>query len=262
MTLTLGTGPFGRSTGGRFNFDLDGASPAHRLFLQPYGLRVRAAVAGTIVLDSDRVQLLHETGIPPRIYAPLEDFRSDLLEPTATSTHCPFKGDASYWSLRLGGRVVEDAVWAYPSPLDGSSWLAGLAALDPAHVDAWFVEGDRAVGGIKDPYHRVDVFAASRAVEVVIGETVVARSVRAKLLAETGLPARVYVPAVDLIAPAGPGSGRRTVCPYKGEASYWTVAGIEDVAWSYELPLAEASAIQGHWCFDDSRPDVHVRSIG
>ncbi|MBF6620651.1 MAG: hypothetical protein ITG02_10535, partial [Patulibacter sp.] len=60
MSLTLGSGPFGRDTG-RCNFDLAAVSPAHRLFLQPYGLRIRASIAGTIVLDTDRAQLLHET---------------------------------------------------------------------------------------------------------------------------------------------------------------------------------------------------------
>ena len=76
-------------------------------------------------------------------------------------------------------------------------------------------------------------------VEVRIGGTLVARSQHARIVAETGLPPVAYLPAVDLLAAAGPGSGQVTVCPYKGEASYWTVAGETDVAWSYELPLAE-----------------------
>jgi uncharacterized protein (DUF427 family) len=258
MTLTLGTGPLGR-TDGQFNFDLAGVSPAHRLYLQPYGLRVRAAVAGTMVLDTQDAQLLHETGIPPRVYAPLQDFRTDLLTRTGTSTHCPFKGDASYWSLATGDATVPDAVWGYESPLAPATWLEGLAAVDPAHVEAWFVEEDRAIGGIKDPYHRVDVFSASRTVEVLIHGEVVARSARAMLLAETGLPVRPYLPSIDVQVVAAHGSGLRTVCPYKGEASYWTVAGVQDVAWSYELPLAEAAAIQGHWAFDDAKDGVEVR---
>ncbi|MGE4427436.1 MAG: DUF427 domain-containing protein [Solirubrobacteraceae bacterium] len=257
MTLTLGTGPLGR-TDGHFNFDLAGASPAHRLFAQPYGLRVRATIAGTTVLDSDGAVLVHETGIPPRVYVPQADIHAALLERSDTSTHCPFKGDASYWSLTVDGRTIADAVWAYEAPRPESAWLAGLAALDPAHVDAWFVEGDRVVGGLRDPYHRVDTFAASRPVTVEIAGTVVARSERARLLAETGLPVRVYLPSVDVVVPVRPGSGRRTVCPYKGEATYWTVAARTDVAWSYELPLAEAAGVQGHLAFDDA-DDVVVR---
>lgn len=258
MSLTLGSGPFGRDAG-RFNFDLAASSPAHRLFLQPYGLRVRASIAGTIVLDTDRAQLLHETGIPPRVYAPLEDFRTELLTRTATSTRCPFKGDASYWTVTVGDRVRADALWGYEDPIPAATWLRGLAAPDPNQVDAWFVESERAVGGIKDPYHRVDVFTASRPVEVRIDGALVARSAHARILAETGLRPVVYLPAVDLLAAAGPGTGRVTVCPYKGEASYWTVAGVPDVAWSYELPLAEAAAIQGCWAFDTTRDGVDVR---
>lgn len=258
MSLTMGTGPLGR-TDGHYNFDLEAASPAHRLFLQPYGLQLRASVGGTIVLDSFRAQLLYETGIPPRVYAPLDDFRRDLFERSDTATHCPFKGDASYWTIQAHAGAVTDAVWGYEKPLPEASWLRGLGALDPAHVDAWFVEEERVVGGPKDPYHRVDVFTASRPVEVRIWGQLVARSGHAKLLAETGLPPRPYLPAIALQVPASPGSGLRTVCPYKGEASYWTVAGVGDVAWSYELPLVEAAAVQGHWAFDDSKDGVEVR---
>lgn len=258
MTLTLGSGPLGRGDG-RFNFDLKGASPAHRLFLQPYGLRVRASVRGTIVLDTLRASLLHETGIGPRLYAPLGDFRDELLLPTETSTHCPFKGDASYWSLTVEGATIPDAVWGYEHPLEPASWLQGLAALDPSIVDGWFVEDEHATGGLRDPYHRVDVWATSRPVEVLIDGDVVARSTSARLVAETGLAPRAYLPVVDVIAPAGAGSGLRTVCPYKGEASYWTVAGREDVAWSYEYPLAECAAARGLWSFDDSQDGVEIR---
>ncbi|WP_026911116.1 DUF427 domain-containing protein [Patulibacter minatonensis] len=258
MTLTLGTGPLGRADGA-FNFDLKGASPAHRLYMQPYGPRVRASVRGTIVLDTLDAQLLHETGIPPRLYAPKGDFRVEALTPTDTSTHCPFKGDASYWSLDVAGETLPDAVWAYETPIAESAWLDGYAAIDPSLVDAWFVEDDRATGGIRDPYHRVDVWATSRPVEVLIDGEVVAASTGAKIVQETGLAPRAYLPSVDVVAPWGAGSGLRTVCPYKGEASYWTVAGHEDVAWSYEYPLAECAAARGLWSFDDSKDGVEVR---
>ncbi len=260
MSLTMGSGPFGRSAG-RYNFDLGAASPAHQLYLHPYGLRIRAAVAGTIVLDTVAAQLLYETGLPPRVYAPFEDFREGSLVPTETSTHCPFKGDASYWTVAVNGRDAVDAVWGYEDPTADAAWLRGLAAPDPQQVDAWFVEDDRAVGGIKDPFHRVDVHMSSRPVEVRIAGQLVARSRRARILAETGLPPVAYVPAVEMLVACVPGGRQRTVCPYKGEASYWTVAGATDVAWSYELPLAEAAAIQGCWAFDTTREGVDVRLV-
>ena len=79
---------------------------------------------------------------------------------------------------------------------------------------------------------------------------VVARSERPKLLFETGLPARVYVPRADVAAGVLAPAEKRTVCGYKGEASYWSVAGVADAAWSYEAPLPEAIKVQGHVAFD------------
>src|SRR5829696_10394681 len=112
MTLTLGTGPLGSKPSGDFNFDWDGA-PAHRLYFEPYPRRVRALVDDRIVLDSLRGRLLFESNLPPRLYVPLGDLDASLLEPSDATSHCPFKGDASYRSLRVGDRLVEDAVWAY-----------------------------------------------------------------------------------------------------------------------------------------------------
>jgi uncharacterized protein (DUF427 family) len=253
MSLTLGSGPLAGRPAGDFNFDLDGA-PQHRIYFEAYPPRLRALVGDRVVLDSVRGRLLHETGIPPRVYVPLEDLDPALLERTATTTHCPFKGDASYWTLRVDGRVLDDAVWAYEQPLPAAQWLAGYASLYWGKVDAWFVEDERVYGHLRDPYHRVDVHETSRAARVRVGDTVIAETTRAKLLFETGLPARIYVPGADLAGGLLSPAPRRTVCPYKGEASYWhlTVDGrrIEEAAWSYEAPLPDAIKVQGHVCFD------------
>jgi uncharacterized protein (DUF427 family) len=259
MSLSIGTGPLAGSPAGAFNFDLAAASPAHRIYFADDERRHRAVVGDDVVLDTTRAKLLYETGIPPRIYAPLEDFPERFRTPTDTSTHCPFKGDAAYWTIRAGGRALPDALWAYPDPLPDAWWLAGYGCLYADKVDAWFVEDDRAVGHPRDPFHRVDVHDSSRAVVVRIGGEEVARSPRPRLVFETGLPLRVYVPPADVRAGAVvPGSGKRTVCPYKGEASYWTVNGVEDAAWSYELPLADAARAAGHLAFDTSIDGVEV----
>jgi uncharacterized protein (DUF427 family) len=261
VSLTLGTGPLAGRPGGEFNFDLSGA-PAHRIFFEAYAPRLRALVGDRVVLDSSRARLLHETGIPPRVYVPLEDLDAALLERTATTTHCPFKGDASYWTLRVGDRVEPDAVWAYEDPLPAAGWLAGHASLYWERADAWLVEDERVPSTLRDPYHRVDVHETSRGARVRVDGTLVAATDRAKLLSETGLPARVYVPAGDVAPGVLTPSPKRTTCPYKGEASYWhaTVDGrrIEDAAWSYELPLAEAAAIAGHVCFDGEGAETEL----
>jgi uncharacterized protein (DUF427 family) len=261
MSLTMGSGPLATKPGGDFNFGWDGA-PAHRLFFEPYPRRLRALVGDRVVLDSLRAHLLHESNLPPRVYVPLEDIDARLLERTRTRTHCPFKGDATYWTLRVGDRVLDDAVWGYEQPLDAAPWLAGQASLYWDRADAWFCEDERLFGHLPDPYHRVDVFEASRAVRVRVGGTVVAESTRAKLLYETGLPTRVYVPGADVAPGVLARAERRTACPYKGEASYWDVRGgdtvVADGAWSYETPLLESLAVARHVSFDGEGIEVEV----
>ena len=260
MSLSLGTGPLAGSPAGAFNFDLAAAAPPHRIYFADEPRRVRAIVGDTVVLDTTGAKLLYETGIHPVVYAPLSDYRQDLLTRTDTSTHCPFKGDASYWTLRVNGREVPDALWAYEDPLPQAAWLQGYGALYWRKLDAWFVEDERIVGRLRDPFHRVDVHDSSRPVTVFAGGERVAHSDRPKVLYETGLPLRIYVPPADIEPGAvTAGSGKRTICPYKGEATYWTVNGIEDGAWSYELPLAEAARAAGHLSFDTAVEGIEVQ---
>ena len=242
MTLTSGGGPLSTPGPEEVNYAVDG--PAHRLFMHPFPRRVRAEVGGETVLDTTRGVLLHESNLLPVLYVPLEDVRPDLLEPTDHHTHCPFKGDASYWTIRVGGEVRENAVWAYRDPLPEAPWLRGLAALYVDRVDQWWDE-DEPVRRLRDPYHRVDARRSSRRVCVTRGDEVLAESDRAVLLSETGVPNRWYLPRADVRAPLTPSDTRAPHCPYKGDARYFHVDGTEDAAWSYEAPLDGVTAIAG-----------------
>ena len=82
-------------------------------------------------------RILFETGLPPRYYLPLADVRLDLLRPSATQSHCPYKGTASYWALDAGAGVHEDFVWIYRSPLAESQKIAGLACFYNEKVDLY-----------------------------------------------------------------------------------------------------------------------------
>ena len=254
MSLSLGTGPLGRSPAGAFNFDLDGAAPAHRIYFADFLPRVRAVLAGRTVLDTTRGKLLYETGIPPRLYAPLEDFDAAVLERTDHTTHCPFKGDASYWSLSVNGDARENAVWAYESPLGDAAWLAGYASLYHEKVDEWWVEDERVLA-LRDPFHRIDVLPSSRRVRITASGSTIVDTNRAVLLFETGLRPVAYVPRADVKAPIT-AAEKRTYCPYKGEARYWTVAGIDEAAWSYEYPRPEATGIEGRLAFDGEKVTI------
>ncbi len=127
MTLTIGTGPFGDQGDKAFNFEAR-APRDHVLYFEASPRRVRVAFGGETVADSRRAKLMHEAGLLPVYYFPEEDVRMDLLEATDHATRCPFKGDASYWSVRVGERVAENAVWSYPEPTESAPPLKGYLA--------------------------------------------------------------------------------------------------------------------------------------
>lgn len=233
------------------NYRLD--APGHRLLFDPFPRRVRAIFAGEPVLDSTRGMLLHESNLLPQLYVPREDVDEDLLEASDRTTHCPFKGDAAYWSLVAGDRAVPNAVWAYPEPMQAVQWLRGYVAPYWDSMDAWFDEDEEVEGHLRDPYHRVDARPSSRRVEVLAGDEVIAETRRSVVLSETGLPNRFYVPLEDVRPEVLELSATHTVCPYKGTASYRSLrsAGglIQDAAFFYPEPLDGVRAIAGLLCF-------------
>ncbi|RCW46982.1 uncharacterized protein (DUF427 family) [Halopolyspora algeriensis] len=268
MALTLGGGPLATRPPGTANYRIDG--PAHRLLRHDFPRRVRALFGGEVVVDSDSATLLHESNLLPQLYVPFTDVRTDLLESTTHHTHCPFKGDASYCSVRVGDRLAENAVWSYPAPTAEASWLSGYAAVYWASMDAWFDEDEEVFGHIRDPYHRVDIRSTSRLVQVLADDLVVAESRRAKVLSETGLPNRYYVPAEDVRPELLGPSATHTVCPYKGTASYRSLyrspgdadgGVIGDAAWSYPDPLDGAGAIAGYLCFVAEGVETRVDGV-
>ncbi|MFW5417001.1 DUF427 domain-containing protein [Nocardiopsis sp. CNT-189] len=251
MSLTFGGGPLSKNAPETVNYTL--SAPRHALFMQPFPRRVRAVLAGTAVLDTVRGHLLHETGLMPQLYVPAEDLRGGSLTPSDHTTHCPYKGDAAYWHLTVGGRTAENAVWAYPDPRPEASWLRGLSSLYWDAADSWFDEEEEVHAHLRDPYHRVDTRPASVLVRVRHGDQVVALSGNARVLSETGLPNRYYIPAddvrTDLLVP----SGTDHHCPYKGRARYWHLRtgdrDLVDAAWSFTTPLSDGRDVRDHYCF-------------
>jgi uncharacterized protein (DUF427 family) len=110
-------------------------SPFARIDVLPSSRHIRVLVNGEVVADSTRPSLLFETGLPTRYYLPQVDVRMDLLEPTDTTSHCPYKGQARYWSVRAGGELFPDLAWSYPYPLPESIRAAGLVAFYNEKVD-------------------------------------------------------------------------------------------------------------------------------
>ncbi len=261
MTLTIGTGPFGNQSAGTFNFDT-GVLRAHTLYFEDSPRRVRVVLGSETVADTKRAKLLHETGHLPVYYFPEEDIRMDLLEESEHTTSCPFKGDASYWSVRVGDRVSENAVWSYPEPVDSAPPLAGYLAFYWDKMDHWYEEDEEVFVHPRDPYHRIDILESSRRVRVSVSGELLAETERPKVLFETGLPPRYYIPPEDVREDVLVGSQKTTRCPYKGVASYWSVeAGgerVEDLIWYYPEPIPEAAKIEGHLAYFNEKVDLEV----
>ncbi|HWM86924.1 MAG TPA: DUF427 domain-containing protein [Kofleriaceae bacterium] len=261
MTLTLGTGPFGRAPGGRFTFE----PPRAVIYIEEFPRRMRARFAGETVIDSVRAVLLHESGLLPVLYFPEADVRMDLLEPTERASHCPLKGDAAYYSVRVGERVARNAAWTYPEPLAGAPRLTGLVAFYWDAMEEWLEEDEPAIGHVRDPYHRVDVLDTSRHVVVSVRGQVVADTRRARVLFETGLPARWYIPRADVHPEALEASESSSVCAYKGRASYFSMrVGGEvdpDLVWYYTEPLHDAVRVADYLCFFNERVDLEIDGV-
>ena len=124
----------------RLKFDKSTFAPYTRVDILPSSRHVRVEVDGLTVAESTKPTLLFETGLATRYYLPKTDVRMDLLTPTATSSHCPYKGDANYWSLALDDGAVADVAWLYRTPLPESQKIAGLVCFYPEKVDL-YVDG-------------------------------------------------------------------------------------------------------------------------
>jgi uncharacterized protein (DUF427 family) len=225
---------------------------------EPIERRVRAEA----IVDSTRAILVWEPRrVVPSYAVPVEDIRAELAIAPATNGEpagvlhpgIPFAvhtaaGDPVSIGDRAGAgfRLADEE-------------LAGYVVLDFAAFDEWYEEDERVAGHPRDPFHRVDVRRTARPVRIELDGDVLAETTRARLLFETSLPTRFYLPPEDVRVDLDPTS-RITYCPYKGQASNWSVdAGgrrRENLAWSYEHPLPDAVAITGLVAFWDERVDV------
>lgn len=111
-------------------------NPDYPIELRTGARRVRVTFNGVVVADSDRAVEMHEGRYAPVHYFPRDDVRLDLLRRTDHHSHCPYKGDASYWTLTVAGREAENAVWSYEDPFDQVARIKDCLAFYPDRVDA------------------------------------------------------------------------------------------------------------------------------
>lgn len=100
-------------------------NPGYEMRFESLDARIRVELGGEAVADSGDARVLYELGHAPVYYLPPQDVREALITPTEHSSHCPYKGDASYWNVAAGGRVLENAIWAYKNPYEQMQYLAG-----------------------------------------------------------------------------------------------------------------------------------------
>jgi uncharacterized protein (DUF427 family) len=237
--------------------------PGGRIRIEPGAKRVRAYLGAEVVADTAHPVLVWEVPYYPAYYFPLADVGAQLLETDGPPAHSPSRGDGQAFTVKAGGREAPRAAVRYEhSPIEE---LRGLIRLDWDAMDAWFEEDEQVFTHPRDPYTRVDILPSSRHIRVQLDGVTVAESTSPRLLFETGLPARYYVPKphvrLDLLEP----THTETHCPYKGQAEWWSVRVGEhvydDLAWSYPTPLPESQKIAGLIAFYNEKADIYVDGV-
>ena len=198
------------------------------MYVEPWPRRVRAFSGGRTIVDSERTVLVYESGRLPRYAFPAEDVDAALAEREP----------------EVNGYVTVP-------------WSAG---------ERWLEEEQEIIVHPHDPYHRIEVLPSTRRVSVEVNGEPVAESSRPRILFETGLPPRYYLPVEDVRMNLLEPVRVRTGCAYKGYASYWdvlTASGrVPAAAWSYPDPLPEGAAVRELLCFFQERPEIEVAVDG
>jgi len=236
--------------------------------------RIRARLGGIDVVDTTEALLVWEPGWIVPQYAVRADVVHGELVPDDRERPTLAPGDPPYDS-QSGRRIHTAPGRALSLRYPGGTALGAAFRLDEAELygyvvleflafDGWLEEDEQITGHPHDPYVRIDVRRSARTVRVEREGQVLAETVRSLALFETHLPTRYYLPRDDVVVPLRP-TTTTSVCAYKGLASYWSadVGGreVEDVAWSYERPLAEVPAITGLVCFAAEGTDLILDGV-
>ena len=217
--------------------------PGYSVDVEVSPRQVRVVFAGEEIVRTTGALLVHETAHVPVYYFPQADVRMDLMTRTDHSTHCPFKGDASYWMIAVGDQVSENAVWSYLDPYVEVPEIKDHVAFYWNKMDAWFEEDEEIFVHARDPYKRIDAVPSRREVKITVAGEIVAQSTNAHFLFETGLPTRYYLPRSDVRTNLLTTADTSTRCPYKGIAAYYDLTlgdqTYDDLVWTYPDPIAE-----------------------
>ena len=218
MTLVAGRGPLSADPAGRFSPPL----PAEVVYIEPHPRRVQALLGGRLVIDTERVLMVHRRGRP------------------------------------LSYAFPADEVGDLPSEPEPEA--AGFVQVPWDAVDTWLEEGRRLVHYPPNPYHRVDCRPTRRRLRVSVAGTTLVDTQDTLVLFETALEPRLYVDPSHVRTDLLRRSETSSYCNYKGFATYWSAAlgdrVVDDIAWSYPDPPPESLPIKGFLSFDAARVEV------
>jgi len=218
MTLAAGRGPLSGDPAGRFCPPL----PGEVVYIEPHPRRVQALLGGRLVIDTERVLMVHRRGRP------------------------------------LSYAFPADEVGDLPSEPEPEA--AGFVQVPWDAVDTWLEEGRRLVHYPPNPYHRVDCRPTRRRLRVSVAGTTLVDTQDTLVLFETALEPRLYVDPSHVRTDLLRRSETSSYCNYKGFATYWSAAlgdrVVDDIAWSYPDPPPESLPIKGFLSFDAARVEV------
>jgi uncharacterized protein (DUF427 family) len=228
--------------------------------IEPTAKRVRTYLGGEPVADTTRPLLVWEVPYYPTYYFPAADVRTELLEADGVVAQSEDLGEGTTFTVSAGARQAPGAARRYEhSPVEE---LREMIRFEWRAMDAWFEEDEEVFTHARDPHTRVDILASSRDVRVEVDGVTVAQSASPRLLFETGLPVRFYLPKPHVRLDLLELSETVTHCPYKGQAESWSVRIgehlHENLAWSYPAPLPESQKIAGMIAFYDEKVDLFI----
>jgi uncharacterized protein (DUF427 family) len=253
-----------------------------QLRYEPTAKRVRASLGGSVVVDTLQACLVWEPRRITPIYAvPERELSAGLIPPALPASSVEEhpvtirKGAAptsldpstSFGKHTTAGEELDVVTATATAPRAAfrpeDPDLAGYVILDFAAFD-WLEDDEEIIGHPRDPFHRVDIRASSADVQVAFDGVTLASTNGAQLLYETMLPVRYYIPPADVRLDLLEESPKRTVCPYKGQASYWSYpdsAEGRNLAWSYDRRYLDAAQIHGLISFFNERVDLTVDGV-
>jgi uncharacterized protein (DUF427 family) len=228
--------------------------------IEPVPRRIRAVLAGEVVLDTTSAVYVWEWANYPQYYIPLVDVSADALVDEQHAQRLK-RGTAARHGLRVGDVSRPGCAHVYGD--DALAGLAGMVRFDWEALDAWFEEDEEIFVHPRNPYSRVDALRSTRHVRVELDGAVLAESSSTVMVFETGLPTRYYLNRTEVDFHHLIATDTVTSCPYKGMTSgYWSVrigdATYEDLAWAYDFPTRELLPITGLIAFYNEKVDISV----